>query len=85
MNHEGELMGFANVLSGIRRWWRNYGLEAACDGLIDEWEYKDPERLDMIWGWIQTNQIPDDEDMRVLCEVYRKRLEPRPCYRPAKT
>jgi len=85
MNCDGDSMGFFGVFSSLYRWWDRYGLEEACEDVLDEWEQERPEYIAKIRRWIDSGQIPQDDDLQTLCRVYQERLRPRPCYRHAKT
>jgi len=74
-------MGVFGFFASPYRWWKRYVLEAACDSVLNEWEREKPDYVDKVRGWIETDKIPDDSDLRTLCRVYRQRERERlrPC------
>lgn len=79
MNYQGELMGFVNMLGAIYRWWDQRVVEAACDTMLSRWHRERPEYIDKIQRWIDSEQIPEDYELKTLCQVYQERIKPRPC------
>ena len=83
--HPGGLMSFMGIFRSIGRRFDQYCLEAACETAINIWQREKPEYIDKIRRWIDSDQIPEDNDLMTLCRVYQERLRPRPCYHHTKT
>ena len=85
MFYKGVSVGLVNIFSGIRGRWKQYCLEAACDTALNVWQEEHPEYVDKVRRWIETDTIPEDNDLETLCRVYEERMRSRTCYRHPKT
>lgn len=73
-------MGIVNLFGNIKRWLDQYYLEASCHSALNIWQDEHPEYIDKIKRWIESDSIPEDNDLQTVCRVYKERLKPRPPY-----